>query len=257
MAYTTKNQKLALVYGDLTLGVHGSDFDYIFSYQTGGLESLVRGKKEWLYRSPRPTFWRATTDNDRGNGFPYRSGMWLAADQFVRFADVSVAIDNQEIPLPTAPENNRFCENETADCVQLTYTYETITVPSTEVTVIYRVTSDGRIHVRVHYTGKDTLPEFPVFGLRLLLPTCATGYIYEGLSGETYPDRMAGGRPGTYDVTGLSVTPYLVPQDCGMHMDTHRVTIYRDTVLDNTARRVEKSSLTISEGGKPLTYDTK
>jgi beta-galactosidase len=132
MAYTTKNQKLALVYGDLTLGVHGSDFDYIFSYQTGGLESLVRGKKEWLYRSPRPTFWRATTDNDRGNGFPYRSGMWLAADQFVRFADVSVAIDNQEIPLPTAPENNRFCENETADCVQLTYTYETITVPSTE-----------------------------------------------------------------------------------------------------------------------------
>ena len=188
MAYTTKNQKLALVYGDLTLGVHGSDFDYIFSYQTGGLESLVRGKKEWLYRSPRPTFWRATTDNDRGNGFPYRSGMWLAADQFVRFADVSVAIDNQEIPLPTAPENNRFCENETADCVQLTYTYETITVPSTEVTVIYRVTSDGRIHVRVHYTGKDTLPEFPVFGLRLLLPTCATGYIYEGLSGETYPD---------------------------------------------------------------------
>ena len=112
MAYTTKNQKLALVYGDLTLGVHGSDFDYIFSYQTGGLESLVRGKKEWLYRSPRPTFWRATTDNDRGNGFPYRSGMWLAADQFVRFADVSVAIDNQEIPLPTAPENNRFCEKD-------------------------------------------------------------------------------------------------------------------------------------------------
>ena len=39
-----------------------------------------------------------------------------------------------------------------------------------------------------------------------------------------------------------------------MHMDTHRVTIYRDTVLDNTARRVEKSSLTISEGGKPFAF---
>ena len=35
----------------------------------GGLESLVKDGKEWLYRSPRPTFWRATTDNDRGNGF--------------------------------------------------------------------------------------------------------------------------------------------------------------------------------------------
>lgn len=52
MAYTTKNQKLALVYGDLTLGVHGSDFDYIFSYQTGGLESLVRGKKNGFTAVP-------------------------------------------------------------------------------------------------------------------------------------------------------------------------------------------------------------
>ena len=121
-------------------------------------------------------------------------------------------------------------------------------------TVVYQVSSDGRIHVSVHYTGKDGLPELPVFGLRLLMPTCATGFVYEGLSGETYPDRMAGGIPGTYEIAGLPVTPYLVPQDCGMHMDTHRVTIYRDTVLNNRAHRVEKSALTISEGGKPFAF---
>lgn len=252
MAYTA--DKLSLVYGDLTLGVHGSDFDYIFSYQTGGLESLVRGKKEWLYRSPRPTFWRATTDNDRGNGFPYRSGMWLAADQFIRFIDVSVAVDDTPIPLPVAPENNRFRGDETAENVQITYTYETITVPATQVIVAYQVNADGRIHVQIHYEGNAGLPELPVFGLRLLMPTCATGYTYEGLSGETYPDRMAGGRCGTYEISGLPVTPYLVPQDCGMHMDTHRVTIYRDTVLDNHAHHMEKSSLTILEGGKPFTF---
>ena len=31
MAYTDKN-KLRVVYGDYTLGVHGDGFDYIFSY---------------------------------------------------------------------------------------------------------------------------------------------------------------------------------------------------------------------------------
>ena len=74
--------KLRIVYGDVTIGVHGEDFHLIFSYQTGGLESMVKSGKEWLYRTPKPTFWRATTDNDRGNGFPFRSGMWLAADMF-------------------------------------------------------------------------------------------------------------------------------------------------------------------------------
>ena len=63
--------KLGIVYGDVTLGVHGEDFHLIFSYQTGGLESMVKHGKEWLYRTPKPTFWRATTDNDRGNGFPF------------------------------------------------------------------------------------------------------------------------------------------------------------------------------------------
>lgn len=42
--------KLGIVYGDVTLGVHGEDFHLIFSYQTGGLESMVKHGKEWLYR---------------------------------------------------------------------------------------------------------------------------------------------------------------------------------------------------------------
>jgi len=52
---------LQIVYGDVVLGVHGNGFHYLFSYQVGGLESLVIDGKEWLYRSPKPTFWRATT----------------------------------------------------------------------------------------------------------------------------------------------------------------------------------------------------
>ena len=45
MAYTDKN-KLRVVYGDYTLGVHGDGFDYIFSYSQGGLESIVKNGYE-------------------------------------------------------------------------------------------------------------------------------------------------------------------------------------------------------------------
>ena len=63
-------QKLKVVFGDVTLGVQsmtGKEFRCIFSYAAGGMESLQVEGKEWVYRVPRPTFWRATTDNDLGN----------------------------------------------------------------------------------------------------------------------------------------------------------------------------------------------
>ena len=84
------------------------------------------------------------------------------------------------------------------------------------------------------------------------MPTAAERYTYEGLSGETYPDRMAGGIPGVYEVQGLPVTPYMVPQDCGMHMQTKWLEIVRKTSLDNTDRGERSSRLKITaEEGLP------
>lgn len=242
--------KLKIIYGDSTLGVHGEGFDYIFSYMRGGLESLVKDGKEWLYRSPRPTFWRATTDNDRGNGFSMKSGMWLGADLFQRCTGIQILVDGKMITDFLAPGNNAYSNQEYAQTVEMTYTYQTITVPATTVDVTYCVSSDGKIQVKVQYHGAEGLPELPVFGMRFIMPTKADGYVYEGLSGETYPDRMAGGIPGVYEVEGLPVTPYMVPQECGMHMDTKRVTVYRSKTLDNSSENVKKSGLTFVSGEK-------
>ncbi len=236
-------KKLHIVYGDVTLGVHGKNFSYIFSYQTGGLESLRIEGKEWLYRSPRPLFWRALTDNDRGNGFAIRSGMWLAADMFMKCSRIQISVDNKDIELPKAPENNQYTNRETADKVKAVFTYETITVPSTKVEISYEVTDDGKIRVDVHYYGKEGLPELPVFGMRFVMPTAATSYTYEGLSGETYPDRMAGGVPGVYEIEGLPVTKYLVPQDCNVHMDTKWLKVCRNTTLNNADKSEENYAL--------------
>lgn len=235
---------MRIVYGDVTFGIHGNGFDYIFSYQTGGLESLVKYGKEWLYVTPRSTFWRATTDNDRGNGFPLKSGMWMGADLFQKCIHICVCVDETKISNFTAPANNCYSNEEYAKKVEITFTYETITIPATTVDVKYTVTADGKIGMHVHYHGKKGLPELPVFGIRFIMPTKAEGYRYKGLSGETYPDRMAGGIPGIYEIDGMPVTPYLVPQECGMHMKTEWVKVARRTVLDNSQKNVENTELT-------------
>lgn len=229
----SKIDQLQIIYGDVTLGVHGEDFHYIFSYQTGGLESLVIGGKEWLYRTPKPTCWRATTDNDRGSRFSQKSGMWLGTDMFLFCSNVLVTIDGKDIEKPIAPFNNAFSEKEVASTVKVTFTYKTITVPTTEIDVSYEVNGTGRILVKVHYYGKEGLPELPVFGMRFVMPTKAAGFTYEGLSGETYPDRMAGGVPGVYSVEGLPVTRYMVPQDCNVHMNTKWLEVSRNTTQNN------------------------
>lgn len=250
---TAQEQRLQVIYGDCTLGVHGSsrgkEFHYIFSYGKGGMESLVINGHEWLYRTPGPTFWRAETDNDKGSGFHLKSGVWMAADMFISCTDIAVAVDGMPIPYPCAPENNKYSADETAQSIRVTYTYKTITTPAATVEVSYETVCNGEITVDVHYHGMKGLPELPVFGMRFIMPTCADKYVYEGLSGETYPDRMAGGVPGVYEIDGLPVTPYLVPQDCGMHMDTKWLEVYRSSSLDNS-RKEERTSVLRFETGK-------
>ncbi len=234
MACMNKEKKaMQLVFAELTLGLHGDGFDYIFNYWGGGPESLVTNGREWLYRIPKPTFWRALTDNDRGSRFHLKSGTWLSADMFITCKAVSVQVDGEDMPLPVAPYNDRFDGTETAQKVRISYTFETLTVPATEVEVAYEITEDGCIRVDVHYHGNAALPQLPVFGMRFIMPTKAEGYRYEGLSGETYPDRMAGGVPGVYEVEGLPMTPYLVPQDCNVHMQTKWLEVYRNSTLNN------------------------
>ena len=253
MAYTDKN-KLRVVYGDYTLGVHGEGFDYIFSYSQGGIESIVKKGYEWLYRCPKPTFWRALTDNDRGSRFHIKSGSWLASDMFIDCKKTEVIMDGER-QKQYAPDNNSYGGDVAAGEIIVKYTYETVSNPVTTVIVSYTIDVIGNIKVDVDYTGVKGMPELPVFGMRFLMPTAAERYTYEGLSGETYPDRMAGGIPGVYEVQGLPVTPYMVPQDCGMHMQTKWLEIVRKTSLDNTDRGERSSRLKITaEEGKHFAF---
>ncbi|MDO4903410.1 MAG: beta-galactosidase small subunit [Limosilactobacillus sp.] len=250
MVYTNK---LHLVYGDATLGVGGDGFHYIFSYERGGLESMLVDGKEWLYRVPTPTFWRATTDNDRGSRFNIKSAQWLSADYFQKCVGIDVTVDEFDFDgLPLV--NDHYSDNETAEKVMVEYTFATLTVPETTVKVKYTVTADGQITVHVHYEGNADLPDLPVFGLRMIMPTPATGFEYEGLSGETYPDRMAGAEKGIFHVAGMPVIKYLVPQDNGMHMETKWVKISREITQNNADVDEKLFSLKIAQSNQPFAF---
>jgi len=230
------SKSLRVVYGDFTLGVHGEGFDYIFSYAQGGLESLVKNGYEWLYRCPKPTFWRALTDNDRGNRFHIKSGSWLAADMFIDCTEVEVITDGVSQGKPCAPDNNKYGGDVFAETVVVKFIYETITTPATTVEVTYHVDCKGKITVNVFYKGVKGLPELPAFGLRFIMPTLVDKYMYDGLSGETYPDRMEGAEHGVYEIEDVSLTPYLMPQECGMRMGTNWLEITRHTSLNNSRK---------------------
>ena len=56
------------------------------------------------------------------------------------------------------------------------------------------------------------------------------------------------------EVEGLPVTPYLVPQECGMHMETECVTVYRKDTLNNSDTSEETFGLTCRACGEKFGF---
>lgn len=212
-----------VIRGDVTLGIRGKGFAVLFSYAEHGPVSLVCGGTEWIYRPAYPAFWRGTTENDKGNGFPLRSAVWCGADQFIQCTGWNV--------------------REGSGWVSITYEYQTCTEPSAQVLVTYTVDEQGVIRVKTRYRGTQGLPELPVFGLRFTVPFPADRYQWQGLSGETYPDRKKGGAFGIWEET-LKKPDYLVPQEYGSHVETRWVKLYKGQ---------ETLKITMA-GGKPFCF---
>ena len=197
---SAKKSPLHVTHGDGALGVRGAGFEVLFSYPEGGPVSLVSGGREWLWRAPRPAYWRAPTENDLGNGFAAASSIWSAADSWQKCENVEILEENDET-------------------VSIRYTYTAPALPGLETEVTYTVEDTGRMIVDLHYYGGAGRPELPLFGLRFAAPVPAEQVEWLGLSGETYPDRKKGGVFGWHREVP-HIPGYLVPQECGCHADT-------------------------------------
>ncbi len=214
---------LKVVHGDGALGVHGKDFSILFSYPEGGPVSLVSGGREWLWRAPRPAFWRAPTENDGGCGFDKKSAVWAAVDGWQQCAGIELV-------------------SESEDEVAIRYTFTAPAMPGLKAEVTYTVHRSCSMDVDVRYFGGKNRPQLPLFGLRFATPAPVEQVKWLGLSGETYPDRKKGGVFGEHSEKP-HIPAYLVPQECGNHMDTHR-----------TELQLGGSALTIEKLDKPYAF---
>lgn len=201
-----KSVPLKITHGDGAMGVRGADFEVLFSYGEGGPSSIVSGGREWLWRAPRPAYWRAPTENDFGNKFAYKSSVWSAAD-------IYQTCENTEI----------LSESESCVTVRFIYTSPAIEILKTDIT--YTLTADGTMQVKVHYHGQNGLPPFPLLGFRFATPVPVETVEWLDLSSETYPDRKKGGVFGWHKECP-HIPAYLVPQECSCHTDTQNVTLH-------------------------------
>ena len=199
--------KMKVVHGDVNIGIHGKDFKVIFSKQEGGIVSLRYAKKEFITRTPKTFYWRATTDNDRGNKHEFRCAQWLSATMGQRYIDFSM--------------------EESVNKIALNYTYALPTVPETRVNIIYEVAEDGVIKVKVLYKGVEGLPELPVLGMNFRLLAEFNSFSWYGMGpDENYMDRCEGAKLGVYESTPkANLSKYLVPQECGNRTGTRWIKV--------------------------------
>lgn len=181
---------------DSNFGVKGKDFSIIFSKGGKGLVSYKFQGRELISREPVPNFWRAPTDNDRGNGMPFRNAAWKMASLYAKICDCSCSFDGSK--------------------AIVTYQYE---FPGGEkpLKLQYTVKPDGQVTAALEYEPIEGMSELPDFGWMIKLPAEYHLISWYGMGPEeAYCDRSCGAKLGQFKTTTeQSVAGYVIPQECG------------------------------------------
>lgn len=188
-----------VVYGDVNIGVKGKGFEAMFSKGEGGLVSLRYDGQEYITRAPKISYWRATTDNDRGAKAEYSMAQWMIA-----------GMGQRQI-------GSRFSVEESAGSVKIVFVYEVPAVPAFEHSIAYTVDVSGKVDVEISYPGVKGAGNMPLFGIDFKLKKEFSDFSYYGFGPEeNYIDRMKGAKLGVYESTAAdNLSNYLYPQECG------------------------------------------
>ncbi|GGQ91861.1 glycoside hydrolase family 2 TIM barrel-domain containing protein [Streptomyces pilosus] len=183
--------------------ITGRDFSVTVDRTSGSLTSYEAHGIPLVTSGPVPNFWRAPTDNDRGNGQHLRNRTWRDAGARREVTDVAVRV-----------------LGDRAVAITVRGTLPT-TVASTY-TTRYTVFGNGEIKVdNTLHPGAATLPYLPEVGTLLFLPRRLDRLHYYGRGPEeNHWDRNTGTDVGRYTSTVAGQwTPYIRPQENGNKTD--------------------------------------
>lgn len=203
-----KSGKLTVVEGWHNTGVRGDGFEVLFSRIHGGLVSYKFGGQEMLKTIPRPNFWRAMNDNDKGNLLPFRAAQWRNASTFL------------SIKYEDGRKMSHYEVKVLEDKVTVSYLYHLPVRPAIDVKVEYTVLVDGEVRVKAVLPKSDEVGELPEFTMMFAMDYDFNNLKWYGLGPEeTYCDRKHG-KIGLYENHVIdNLAKYLVPQECGFKED--------------------------------------
>ena len=167
---------------------------FISSYKVKGLELLEEGSRI------RPSFRRAPTDNEYGNGFANRSKAWRNPE--IRLKDIKW--------------------EEKDGMVKVDAKYELPEIGALY-SMEYTINSMGQVKLNARLTPDNgaTLPELNRFGVSLKMPEeFDISKFYGRGPVENYPDRKSGAFIGEYVLTASEQAhAYIRPQETGTKSD--------------------------------------
>ncbi len=190
-----KDMTVKTNYGSVT--VSGGDLQVSFSRRNGALYSVKKKGKELLKGDFALNFWRALTDNDRGNKQEVRCGQWRKAGQYSWMGIQSV-------------------EN-LGKAVKVSVDFSVPVMAGCDGKLIYTVTSKG-IHLSYSVKIPEGLHEVPE--ISMILPVERDAYSELEYLGrgphENYIDRCEGADIGLYRVKIPELyVDYQKPQEHG------------------------------------------
>jgi beta-galactosidase len=189
--------------------ITGTGFSVAVSRTTGEIIAYEAMGIRLVSSGPAPNFWRAPTDNDRGNGHPTRNGTWRAAGRNRTVTGVVL-----ERP------------SDRSRRITVTGTLPTSTQSTFRTT--YTVYGNGEIKVdNFLHPGSSTLPYIPEVGTILFLPSALEQMHYYGRGPEeNHWDRRTGTDVGVYASTVSDQwTGYIEPQENGNKTDVRWVAL--------------------------------
>lgn len=176
----------------------GADFIVAFAKETGNITDWKFNGKDLLKRGIQPNFWRAPTNNDRGNHMPNRCEPWRNVQGKRKLLKMEVELQKEGL-FKVSTQSVLEPGNSTYD-------------------VEYLVKGDGSVDVEISFRkGMSDLPELPRFGMNLIMPAGFDRVQWYGKGPmETYQDRECGAMVDVFEGrVADQYTPYIFPQESG------------------------------------------